>query len=232
MSRSKAVLLSLALLGGAPATLALPASASAAVDAPCVAATQNAPAIGAPPVVRIWHDGETAAPWNAPGCAEWTTGRYSTVVALSASFPFAGNSDDLLARFGAISQMAGMRYWSVGDSDWRTLVTKAVALRDGQSQQHRADFTRDEMRHAGDFYYSQNDSRSSSAVTYRMRVLEAGPDRVVVEMENTSSVKLLVLPIYRAGDIKSRIYLSRSGNGVWRFDELAAVHEGSFSPGG
>jgi hypothetical protein len=189
-------------------------------------------ALGTQPAMQIWHKGEAPPAWRGPGCAAWASGDYSAVVTLSGDFAFDGSADDLLLRFGRISSLVGIRYWSVGDNDWRTLITNAAALTGAKSMQHRADFSIDEMRHDNTFYYSQSDSRSSTAVTYRMRVLAADPDRVVIEMENVSSVKLLFVPIYGAGDLKSVISISRVGNGVWRYDGLSAIREGSISFGG
>jgi len=211
----------------------LPMSAAYGQDGAAGAcATVASGEIGGIPVVRIWHAGDALPAWRGPGCAAWTSADYSAVVALSGDFAFNGTADDLLLRFGRISSMVGIRYWSVGDNDWRTLITNAAALTGAKSMRHRADFSLDEMHHDGTFYYSQSDSRSSTAVIYRMRVLAADPNHVVIEMENVSSVKLLFVSIYGAGDLKSVVSISRVGSGVWRYDGLSAIREGSFSLGG
>lgn len=180
---------------------------------------------GAAPSVTVWHDAELPANWQAPACAGWSAGQPSAVIPLAGTFAFAGTSDDLLASFGAISKLQGIRYWSVGDNKWRDLIVDAAALENGKSPRHRADFTAAEMRSGQSLYFRQSDSRSSSPVIYRMRVLEATPDRVVVEMENVSPVKLLLFSVYGSGDLKATYFLDRVSPTQWRFYSLSSVHE-------
>jgi len=210
--------------------LPMAALADSGPEPPCgVTASPSFADIHAPPSVRVWHDGELPPNWTAPGCVGWSTSSAVTLVALSGTFKFHGSGDDLLAGFGAISTLTGMRYWSVGDRGWRELITEAVALEGAKSQKHRADFTIAEMRNGQALYFRQSDSRSSAPVVYRMKVLEATPDRVVVEMENVSAVRLLIFSAYGPGDLKATYFLNRAGNGQWSYYSLSSVHESGIS---
>jgi hypothetical protein len=118
-----------------------------------------------------------------------------------------------------------VRYWSVGDKNWRNLITDSVALDGARSPKHRADFSAAEMRNGAELNFRQSDSRSSTPVNYRMRVLEDTPDRVVVEIENTSPVKLLLFSVYGSGDLKTTYFLDRVGKGLWSYYSLSSVRE-------
>jgi hypothetical protein len=63
------------------------------------------------------------------------------LVALAGRFSYRGGVDGLLARFGAISALAGIQYWSVTEGGWRTLITHATALDGPDATRPRADFT-------------------------------------------------------------------------------------------
>jgi hypothetical protein len=49
------------------------------------------------------------------------------MVTIVARFRFASGADGLLQRIGAISELTGVRYWSVTHKRWRTLIVDAYA---------------------------------------------------------------------------------------------------------
>jgi len=152
-------------------------------------------------------------------------------VALAGSFRHEGGAVDLLAAFGRISSLRGIRYWSVGDRSWRTLVTGAAALDGPRTRRRRADFALAEMAHGADLYFAQEDSRSSGEVVYRMRVLENGPDRVTVAVENVTSVRFLLVPLFAPGDLHCTSYLERRSPGVWGYYALWGIRAGAQTSG-
>jgi hypothetical protein len=219
-----------------PVTLSLVVCVLGYLSAGAVAANVPAPPcngtsaassadVGAAPAVTLWHQGDLGANWAPPACVGWSAGQPTAVLALAGSFRLQGGAEDLLARFGAISSMTGMRYWSVGDRSWRELITSAGAVEGGKSLKPRADFTTAEMLRGQDLYFQQSDSRSSAPVIYRMRVLQMGPERVVIEMENVSPVRLLLFSVYAAGDLKATYFLDRVGKDRWSYYSLSSVHE-------
>lgn len=189
------------------------------------------PGLGMAPIVALWRHGSLAPNWMPPACAGWASAQFSVLMALSASFRFHGSGDDLLAGFGAVSALNGIRYWSVTDGRWRRLITKASALTGRDARQERPDFTAAELRQGDDLYYTQSDSRSSAPVTYRLQVREAGPDRVVVEVENVSSVRLLLYPIYGPGGLRTTYFLTRIAGDLWGYYDFSAVHDNLFGFG-
>ena len=96
---------------------------------PCVAVPPlpDYAAAGLTPNIRLWNRREQTAPWVPPACTGWAAKGAGVLVAVAGSFS-GGSGDDLLKRFASISRLQGLRYWSVSESGWRTLITHATAL--------------------------------------------------------------------------------------------------------
>ena len=85
----------------------------------------------------------------------------------------------------------------------------------------RPDFRIDEMIGGADLYFAQNDNRSTGDVVYRLRVREIDPDRLVVETENVSAVRYLLLPLASPGDLQALYFLERQTSNEWDYYSLA-----------
>jgi hypothetical protein len=189
---------------------------------PCGA--QAAPAHAAPgadPVVATWSE----VRWAPPACLPWREGQFRMVVALAGSFRHDGDAAGLLARFGAVSKKKGMRYQSVRDEAWRVLVKDAAALTAPRAGERRADFTPAEMKPGAELFYEETDNRSSAPVVYRMRVLEADGGRIVVETENLSPIRAVMVTVFPPGSLRSAFFLERRGAGTWAVYGLSATGE-------
>jgi hypothetical protein len=119
-----------------------------------------------------------------------------------------------------------VRYWSVSKKRWQDLVTEAHALEGPDGTHRRADFAADEMKPGRDLYFRQTNGGSGSVV-YRMRVREVASDRLVLETENTTGVRLLVMPLFKPGDLRSVYFFERASPGVWSYYSLTGVHRGA-----
>jgi hypothetical protein len=181
----------------------------------------------ATPAIRTWQ----APGWTASTCTGWSSTHPTLLVALAGSFRHEGGAADLLAAFGRISRLRGIRYWSVGDRGWRTLVTGAAALDGPGTRRRRADFAPAEMARGADLYFAQEDSRSSGEVVYRMRVLANEPYRVTVTIENVTSVRFLLVPLFAPGDLRCTSYLERLSPGVWGYYVLWGIRTGAQTSG-
>ena len=147
------------------------------------------------------------------------------LVALAGRFHFNGTTDDLLKRFGAISSLKGLQYWSVTDGGWRTLITSASALDAPDSGHSRADFTLAEMKSGHDLYFAQQDNRTSEEVVYRMKVRDLAADRFVVAVENVTPVRSFMLTLFDPDDLQSVHFVERESPGLYRFYGLAFAGE-------
>ena len=179
---------------------------------------------GAQPNFHVWGQIRLAA-WIPPQCMGWADATHDLVVALAGTFSYAGNANELLNRFGAVSAMRGIRYWSVTDKAWRELVTEAVALEGPDTKLRRRDFSASEMTAGVDLFFAQRDSRSSGAVIYRMRVQEVDADHLVLDVENVSRVRaFMVMTAFKPGGMKSLYFLDRRAGGNWGFYILLSAN--------
>ena len=177
----------------------------------------------APPRQRPNYEILKGADWVAPTCTGWIS-RDGVVVAIAALFYYGGTADDLLARFGAISTLLNVRYWSVTENDWRTLITHAAALRGPDLSEPRADFTGTELENGKDLYFTETDNRLGEPIIYRMRATAKG-ESLVITTENVSAVQKLMLPLASPGDLQSIHYLTEIAPGTWSYYALARTLE-------
>jgi hypothetical protein len=176
--------------------------------------------------------------WMPPGCTGWMAPGAKVLVGLAASLRDEGGVDDFAARLGAVSRLREMRYWSVTDKAWRPLVTDAAAVYGPDDRHRREDFTAAEMTKGKDLYFVQHDSRSTGEVLYRMRVLEKSGTRLVVNVENASTIRFLGFPLFGPQDLQVVTFVEQSGGGLWGYYSLSRTgknasrlvgdHEGSY----
>ncbi len=166
-------------------------------------------------IVKSWSKSDLGPDWKPPACTGWAEVGFTALVTIAARFPHASEAGGLLRHIGAISELAGMRYWSTTHKRWRTLIVEAYALT-GSYGQRREDFTSDEMQEGKVLYFEQVDNLAGKAI-YRMHIVEASASRVVVSIENVSTMRYFFLPILHPGDLQSMYFLDRESDSVWRY---------------
>jgi hypothetical protein len=196
--------------------------AESAPHPPCASPPSPAYAeVGSLPAVRVWAGTDLGPDWVPAACTGWRPLAFRTLVAAAGRFRFSGLAEDLLARFAAVTALTTIRYWSVSDQRWENLVTSASALSGSDASTHRPDFRVNEMTAGAALYFVQNDNRSTNDVVYRLRVQEFGPDRLMIETENVSSVRYLLLPLAGPGDLQALYFLERQTSNKWGYYSLA-----------
>ena len=184
---------------------------------PCGSATfPPYPDLENSPAVRAWDRDESGRDWIPPACTGWTDSGFTTLVVTVARFRHASGVEGLLRRIGAISEHAGIRYWSTTHKRWQTLVINAHALSEAAGDRRREDFSPGEMAEGRSLYFQQEDNLSGKAI-FRMRIRSASPDRLVFDTENISAVRYLLMPIFRPGGMQSITFLDRESQDVWRY---------------
>jgi hypothetical protein len=186
-------------------------------------------ALGSLPATLVWTSDQLNAAWVPPSCVGWQSLPFRALGASAGRFRHEGAVTDLLARFGAISALQTIRYWSVLDKGWENLITGASALSGPDPSQRRPDFATAEMATSADLYFSQNDNRSTGDVVYRMRVREFAPDRLVVETENVSPVRYLLFSLAGSGDLQAVYFLQRLTPSEWGYYSLVKTGTGASS---
>lgn len=206
------------------------ATAQEAPRPPCggLQAPAYAPPGPAPAVAVLTGSAADAEAWQPPPCTGWRQPGFKALAGVAGSFRFEGPPDGLLGRFGAVSQLPGVRFWSPSDQDWRPLVERAVALAGPGSDQARPDFSAAELRSGRDLYFRQGGGMTGE-VTYRMRLREAGPERLVVETENVSPVRLAIITLFHPGDLQTEYFLERRAGGLWGYYSLTRTGTGASS---
>jgi hypothetical protein len=194
------------------------------------------PSLDNSPTVKFWRESDTGHDWRPPACTGWAATGYSTLVTTVARFRYTSGPEGLLRHIGAISELAGLRYWSTTHKQWRTLILTAHALTGPQSGNPRQDFTPDEMNQGKVLYFEQADNLSGAAA-FRMRIAQVSADRVVVNTENVSVMRLLLVTLFHPAEVQSICFLDRESADVWRYygiartgrnaSRLAAGHEAS-----
>lgn len=181
-------------------------------------------AVDAAPAVLVISGSDLGA-WKPPSCVGWSAQGDGVLVALSGRFAYKGSTDDLLKRFGAISTLKGLKYWSITDGGWRTLITSAKALEAPESGHSRPDFTLAEMKSGKDLYFAQQDNRTSEEVVYRMQVRDLSTNGFVVAVENVTPVRSYMLTLFDPGELLSVQFVERESPGVYGYYGLAFAGE-------
>jgi hypothetical protein len=178
------------------------------------------PDLDSAPTVKVWDRDGLGRDWTPPACAAWSEPGFSTLVATAARFHYSSGVEGLLRHIGAISGLAGLRYWSTTRQGWHTLIVDAYALSGPTADQRRKDFSLDEIVEGRTLYFHQEDNLSGKAV-YQLRILKVSPDRLVFSTENVTTMRLLLIPLFRPGEIQSMYFLDRESPDAWRYYCLA-----------
>jgi hypothetical protein len=65
-------------------------------------------------------------------------------------------------------------------------------------------------------YFEQVDNLSSKAI-YRMQIAEASVDRLVVIVENVSTIRYHFITLFHPDELQSAYFLDRESQDVWRY---------------
>src|ERR1035437_5175311 len=167
-------------------------------------------------VVKLWSKSDFGSDWRPPACTGWADVGITTLVTTVARFRHTSEAEGLLRHIGALSELAGMRYWSTTHKQWQTLIVDAYALTGSQPSQRRKDFMPEEMKEGQVLYYVQVDNLSGKA-TYRMHIAEASTDRLVFDVENVSTMRYFFVTLFNPGEMQSIYFLDRESDNVWRY---------------
>jgi uncharacterized protein DUF6675 len=140
---------------------------------------------------------------------------------------FRSSPEALFDRLEAISEFTRIRYWSVSHHEWRDLIDEAYALDGSDNERRRPDFGASDLQPGRDLYFYQDDNGPASGAVYRLRVRERSPDRLVLQTENVSPVRFLLLPLFDAGALLALYFFEREDGNVWDYYSLTATRVGA-----
>ena len=178
------------------------------------------PTLAASPTVRVWSASDLEPDWKPPACTGWGASDSPIIVAVAARFRFTAGTDGLRRRIGAVSETEGVLYWSVTQKSWRKLILEAYAAAGPDSNQRRPDFSVDEIAEGRTLFFQQEDNLFGKA-SYRMRIRSASAGRLVFEVENSTTIRYLLIPLFDPGQVQSIYYLEQEGVDLWRYYGIA-----------
>ena len=185
--------------------------------------------VGAPPNVTIWEGKRRP---TLSSCLDWPSAQTQKLVAVAGTFQAADGSETLISRFGDVSSLKLVRYWSTTEQAWRPLLLAATAVTSKTGGQPRGNFTSTELESGQDVYLSQRDGRVASDVIYRMRLRVHEPDRLVIETENVTPVRWFTLTLFKPGDLRSTYFLEHRSAGTWSYYALTTTASGNWFAAG
>ena len=192
---------------------------------------QALPAYGAeqaPPQLGIWSSSDLRRDnWQPPSCLGWT-GDTRLVVALASTFRSPLSLDQLLQRLTAISAYPSVKYWSATRGQWRQLSAEAGMLAQPQATTAAPDPAAADLVPGREFYYFENGEVGGRTV-HRMRVVERGSERAVIESENVGAIRVAILTVFEPGALQYATFLERTGPGLWRLYQITRVGMASSS---
>lgn len=186
--------------------------------------------LGAEPNVRYLKDARPPLLPARGGCPGILIPEFGSYLEVAGTFRDMNGKEALLSRIGNISDLVHVRYWSITNHGWRQLISAATALT--AERRPRKNFTAAELENGGDLFLSQTDNRSTTAVTYRMRLRESGPQGFVLDVENVSPVQWWLLTLYKPGQLRSVYVVNRESADIWTYHSLTSVANERWLPSG
>jgi hypothetical protein len=185
------------------------------------------PPLDSPPVARLMRPNHDAVAPVGAACFDKTT-LAATWVTVASVVRTADSLNAVIGRFGAISKLLTVQYWSVTDHKWRPLVSSAFAILGAGSTQARADYSPSELATGEDQYYLVTDTRSGRAITYRLRLLQGQRGRVLVETSNVDPVKQWGFTLYATDGLDTLYFVDERSPGVWAYYSITRVLPAGF----
>jgi hypothetical protein len=187
---------------------------------------------GAEPAFRHWGPQDVARDWKFPACVPWPSKGFASMVTIAGRFRHTGGAEGLMERFAQISRIKGVRYWSKTKGRWQTFIEDAFALSASNKDARRQDFTVPEIRGGAPAYLLQKDNTAGTAI-YKLRVYEASSNRVIIGIDNASTVKKFMKTILHVNDAQTLYFFDRESNDVWRAYSIMRIsdHASSLATG-
>ena len=181
------------------------------------------PAVSAPPEVLATDNtpppgGATCFP-EQKDAAIWIT--------VASVLPISASPADFIKRFGAISALTDIQYWSTTDQAWRPMVSAASAVDSTQSHQPRADYSATDLPGPA-HYYQVTDTRTYSPVTYSLELHSGSKTHLVLETANLDPIKKWGITLYKPDGIHTLYLLEERTPGTWSYYSITRIIPATF----
>jgi hypothetical protein len=216
--------------------MAMARSCVAADAEACLGVQPNFPPVNAAPIAQSTRVDSNAAGLAGVSCFEGPV-KGATWVTVAAVVQTSFGQSALIERFGAISKLPGIQYWSTTDQRWRPMISAAFAVDSSEGVKPRGDFAAAEFVPGVYRFYRITDTRSKHAIAYELRLRVGPPGHVIVETANSEPLTDWGVTLYPADGVHTLYFLRERSPGTWSFYSitravpatfLAEGHEKSF----
>lgn len=176
--------------------------------------------------LAFWQPGDLPASWQPPACSDWQPADFSRLMAAAGRMRLPAGSRDILHALAAVSQLSGLRYWSVSRGEWQVLIEDASALAGPDAASRRPDFQAGELQPGRDYFYWQQEPTTSGAAVYRFRLLEQNEGRLVVSVRNEGPARHLGITMLAAGRAESLYIFQQLAGDEWGYYQLSRIGHG------
>ncbi len=198
-----------------------------ALRPPCDGPPQPAYAeAGSAPAIASWTEDELKkAGWQLSSCLHWSEGHTRLATALAGGIA-APSLDQLLARYGALSQYKSIRFWSITHQAWEPFVVQAGFTEGPDAKSTYPDLKPEDFVTGKEFYYYETDARTGRTLN-RLTVRQRMADKVELSTENLTPIKVALFTVFEPHALKSATFIERHGSGEWGYYQTIGVGEGS-----
>jgi len=181
--------------------------------------------LGGPPIVGSWSEvNPNKAAWQTAPCLRWTDGHTRMSTALAAVVR-ADSLDNLLTRYGALSQYKMIRFWSTMHQTWEQFVM-AAGITDGPNADYTLpDLQPGQFETGRSFYYYEigQNGRSINLLTVRERTA----DSAVLATENITPIRFGIFTVFQPRALQTVTFIRNRGPQEWNYIQTIGVGEGS-----
>ncbi len=185
-------------------------------------------AIDGRPAVATWRNADLRKlGWQPPPCMGWQ-GDSRLVAALAARFRSTQSLDQLAARLAAVSDYPAIKFWAITRREWRPMALAAWSVDGPDARTRQPDPPVSALQPGRDFYYAEDADMAGRAV-YRLRVLEHSADRLALETENVSPIRVAIVTLFEPAALQVATFLQRLDGDTWGLYEITRASADSSS---
>ncbi len=181
---------------------------------------------GSAPVIATWSESDAdKAAWQLSPCLRWSAGKTRMATALAAVL-HAPSLDDLLTRYGALSQYKSIRVWSTMHHAWEPFANQAGFTDGPAATVTYPDLKPWDFVTGKEFYYYEIDQRTGRTI-HHLTVGQRTSDRVELITENVTPIVYTLFTVFEARGLRTATFIERRGSQEWGYYQTIGVGEGS-----
>lgn len=184
------------------------------------------PPLNATPAAEASAVSNSAPPPSGANCFEEEKDAASWITVASV-LQTSMSPSDIIKRFGAISELRDIQYWSTTDQAWRPMIATAFAVGSVDADQPRGDYSPAELAEAVQ-YYRVADTRTQAPINYRLEIHLSPHNQVVAETANVNPVKKWGITLYAPGGVHTLYFLNERAPGIWSYYSITRVIPATF----